>query len=64
MAVYKYAIILGKTYSKYGDLNRYTGALIYVNTNSFNITVNMSKSIELVDTGSDKIYGTVIMPDG
>lgn len=64
MAVYKYAIILGKTYSKYGDLNRYTGALIYINTNNFNITVNMSKSIELIDTGSDKIYGTVIMPDG
>lgn len=64
MAVYKYAIILGKTYSKYGDLNRYTGALIHVDTYSFNITVNMSKSIELVSTGLDKMYGTVIMPDG
>lgn len=64
MAVYKYAIILGKTYSKYGDLNRYTGALIHVDTYSFNITVNMSKSIELVSTGLDKMYGTVIIPDG
>lgn len=64
MAVYKYAIILGKTYSKYGDLNRYTGALIHVDTYSFNITVNMSKSIELVSTGLDKMYGIVIMPDG
>lgn len=64
MATYKYAIILGKTYSKYGDLNRYTGALISINTYSFNITVNMSKSIKLMSTGSDKLYGAVILPDG
>ena len=49
---------------KVEDLNRYTGALISINTYSFNITVNMSKSIKLMSTGSDKLYGTVILPDG
>lgn len=64
MALYNYAIILGKTYSKYGDLDKYTGALISVDTRTFDIKVSMSRSIRLLSKNNEKLLGTIILPDG